>query len=421
MGQNPKSVLSLICFFQPSIFSHMKCLQGLFALLLFYSYSYAQPATKLSARVPGIVIAHSPASSGLYIGSPSICILPDGSYLASHDLFGPASNEFVQPESLIYRSVNKGKSWHQVAVIKGQFWSKLFVHRGKLYFMGTDKHHGNTIIRTSADNGVTWTEPMDEDHGLLLRGEYHCAPMPVIIHNGRIWRTMEDAMGEIKKWGKRYGVMMLSAPENADLMKAASWTHSNVLHYDATLLNGNFGGWIEGNAVVDSSGNILNILRVDDKGSQDEKAAVVHISADGKTASFDTASGFIPFDGGSKKFSICYDSVTKLYWCFSNIIPTAIKAANPGKNPASIRNTLALLSSPDLLHWNLRKIVLSHPDDLKHGFQYPDWAFDGKDILLVSRTAYDDNEGGAHNQHDANFLTFHRIKKFRKLPVFRKD
>ncbi|MBN8859113.1 MAG: exo-alpha-sialidase [Sphingobacteriales bacterium] len=370
-----------------------------------------------SLKVPGVVIAHSPAASGLYIGSPSICILPDGSYLASHDLFGPASNEFVQPVSRIYRSVNKGKTWRQVAEIKGQFWSKLFVQQGRLYFLGTDKHHGNTIIRTSSDNGTTWTDPVDEDHGLLLKGEYHCAPMPVIIHDGRIWRAMEDAMGEIKKWGKRYGSMMLSAPENADLMKAASWTCSNSLHYDSTFLNGNFGGWIEGNAVVGPDGNVVNMLRVDDKSSLEEKAAIVHISADGKVASFDIASGFIPFDGGSKKFSIRYDASSKLYWCFSNIIPPAVKAANPGKNPASIRNTLALLSSPDLLHWTLRKVVLSHPDDLKHGFQYPDWAFDGRDILLVSRTAYDDAEGGAHNQHDANFLTFHRIKKFRKLPV----
>jgi hypothetical protein len=398
----------------------MRFLAGLFALLLCYSYSFAQPVAKASSKVPGIVIAHSPASSGLYIGSPSICILPDGSYLASHDLFGPASNEFVQPVSRIYRSVNKGKTWHQVAEIKGQFWSKLFVQQGRLYFLGTDKHHGNTIIRTSSDNGTTWTDPVDEDHGLLLKGEYHCAPMPVVIHDGKIWRAMEDAMGEIKKWGKRYGSMMLSAPENADLMKAAIWTSSNALHYDSTFLNGNFGGWIEGNAVVDPAGNVVNMLRVDDKASLEEKAAIVHISADGKMASFDTASGFIPFDGGSKKFSIRYDASSKLYWCFSNIIPPAVKAANPGKNPASIRNTLALLSSSDLLHWTLRKVVLSHPDDLKHGFQYPDWAFDGRDILLVSRTAYDDAEGGAHNQHDANFLTFHRIKKFRKLPVVEK-
>ena len=34
---------------------------------------------------PGTVIHHSPAASGLYIGSPSICILPNGDYLATHD------------------------------------------------------------------------------------------------------------------------------------------------------------------------------------------------------------------------------------------------------------------------------------------------------------------------------------------------
>ena len=30
------------------------------------------------SRVPGVVIDHSPAASGRYIGSPSITILPDG-------------------------------------------------------------------------------------------------------------------------------------------------------------------------------------------------------------------------------------------------------------------------------------------------------------------------------------------------------
>jgi hypothetical protein len=31
---------------------------------------------------PGIVIDHSPASSGLYIGSPSLAVLSNGTYLA---------------------------------------------------------------------------------------------------------------------------------------------------------------------------------------------------------------------------------------------------------------------------------------------------------------------------------------------------
>jgi hypothetical protein len=43
-----------------------------------------------------------------------------------------------------------------------------------------------------------------------------------------------------------------------------------------------------------------------------------------------------------------------------------------------------------------------------------DWQFSGKDILVLSRTAFDDEEGGAHRAHDANFLTFHTIRNFRK-------
>ncbi|WP_428664730.1 sialidase family protein [Runella sp.] len=369
------------------------------------------------AQVPGSVVAYSPAVSGLYIGSPSICILSNGDYLASHDLFGPKSNEFERPISRIYRSKNKGKTWSQVAEINGQFWSKLFVHEKGLYFMGTSKHHGNTIIRKSTDGGNTWTEPADGENGLLLAGEYHCAPMPLIEHNGRLWRAMEDAMGSIKKWGKRYGAFMMSVPLGADPMKAANWTSSNVLRYDSTLLNGNFGAWIEGNAVVDPNGQLWDVLRVDDRSTLEEKAAFVKISADGKTATFDQTTGFVKFPGGSKKFSIRYDPKSKLYWTIANYIPQEVKAANAGKNPASIRNTQALFSSKDLRNWNLHTILLQHPEVIKHGFQYVDWLFEGKDIIFLSRTAFDDDQGGAHNNHDANYLTFHRIKKFRKIGV----
>ena len=61
------------------------------------------------------------------------------------------------------------------------------------------------------------------------------------------------------------------------------------------------------------------------------------------------------------------------------------------------------------------KVPTYHQDVRKHGFQYPDWQFAGDDIVAVSRTAYDDGVGGAHNYHDANFLTFHRISGFRQV------
>ena len=72
-----------------------------------------------------------------------------------------------------------------------------------------------------------------------------------------------------------------------------------------------------------------------------------------------------------------------------------------------------MLSSPDLDNWTIRGIILYHPDVELHGFQYLDWQFDGKDIVIASRTAFDDGMGGAHNRHDSNFLTFHRVKNFR--------
>lgn len=37
---------------------------------------------------PGVVIHNAPAISHEYIGSPSIVIMPDGTYIASHDYFG---------------------------------------------------------------------------------------------------------------------------------------------------------------------------------------------------------------------------------------------------------------------------------------------------------------------------------------------
>lgn len=365
-------------------------------------------------KVPGSVVAYSPASSEKYIGSPSLAILPNGDYVASHDFFGPNSNEHVRATSRVYSSSDRGKSWRQVAEIDGAFWSKLFVNKGILYFLGTDKHHGNTLIRKSTDGGKTWTQPIDKNHGLLLEGEYHCAPTPVIEYNGRLWRTMESAFGPIRQWGVRYGAMMLSVPVDADLLDASNWTASKPLLYDPTYLDGHFTGWLEGNAVATKDGKMLDILRVDDKTTLSEKAAIVHISADGKTGTFDKNKDFISFPGGSKKFTIRYDSKSGKYWTLSNYIPEAVKAVNQGKDPASIRNTLALMSSTDLTNWKVNKIALSHPDVAKHAFQYVDWQFSGKDILFLSRTAYEDGQGGAHRGHDANYLTFHTIKNFRK-------
>ncbi len=368
--------------------------------------TYAQ-----SVKVSGVVVNHIPASLNVYIGSPSICILPNGDYIASHDHFGPGSTEHLQAVTSVYKSTNRGKSWNKISDIGGQFWSNLFVHNKVLYIMGTWKHHGNLIIRSSDDGGFTWSEPTSKTNGLLLEGEYHTAPMPMLIHNGRIWRAIENAKSNSTQWGLRYSAMMISAPVDADLLNASSWTATNFLPHNPAYLDGRFGGWIEGNAVVTPDGKVVDILRVATSEKGRELAAFVNISDDGLTASFDPSKGFVDFVGGARKFSIRFDPQSKLYWTICNMITPEFSDRDAG----SVRNTLVLKSSSDLKSWKVNKVLLHHPDILKHGFQYVDWQFDGRDIILLSRTAYDDEFGGADNFHNANYLTFHRINNFRKL------
>lgn len=367
---------------------------------------------KSPSKVPGVVISHSPQASGLYIGSPSLAVLPNGHLVASHDFFGPQSREHERARSLVFRSADRGRTWTRVAEIHGAFWSSLFFHRGALYLLGPDRHHGNVLIRRSTDEGVTWTEPTDARSGLLRAdGEYHCAPVPVLEHAGRLWRAMERRVPPVA-WGINYRAGVLSAPVDADLLNADRWTASEFLPSDRAWNNQDMGAWLEGNVVVDPEGQLVNILRVQTR-SPDEKAALVGISSDGLRSTFDPTTGFVDFPGGAKKFAIRFDPISRHYWALATIVHPRHRADNPG----SIRNTLALTRSANLRQWEVRAILLYHPDVKFHGFQYPDWQFDGEDLIAVVRTAYEDGLGGARNQHDANFLTFHRFPRFRELTI----
>ncbi|MFO1499229.1 MAG: family 16 glycoside hydrolase [Verrucomicrobiota bacterium] len=358
----------------------------------------------------GVVIDHSPAASGIYIGSPSLAVLPDGSYVAAHDEFGPKSTEHSRAVTRLFGSADRGASWQPRAVVAGAFWSSLFVHKGNLYLLGTDKHHGNAVIRRSTDAGRHWTSPETSTSGLLRdEGQFHCAPVPVLEHGGRVWRAMEWRQPP-EAWGINYRASMMSVPIDADLLDASQWTFSEFLPSDRRWNGGDMGAWLEGNAVLGPDGQLYDLLRVQTK-SPREKAALVRISADGKSASFDPAAGFVDFPGGAKKFTVRFDPRTEQYWSLASIVAARHRADDPGR----IRNTLALTRSADLTHWEVRCVLLYHPDVGRHGFQYVDWLFDGDDLIAACRTATDDDDGGAHNNHDANFLMFHRFAGFRDL------
>lgn len=374
----------------------MSCTKSLLCVAALFTVAFALPLA--ASEPPGVVIDRSPDFARVYIGCPSIAVLPDGSYVASHSWFGPGT---PNSQTAVFASADRGKTWKHAADIDGQWWSTLCVHNDALYIMGVGKRYGYAVIRRSTDGGRTWTSPTEAKTGLLLAdAQYHCAPVPVVVHRGRIWRAYEDTKAG-GGWPRHFRALVVSAPADADLLDAANWTATNRLHLNPEWITGDRPGWLEGNVVVTPEGGLVNVLRVnDDRG---DTAAIVRISPDGRTLTFDPQKDFIDFPGGRSKFTIRYDPVTKRYWSL----------ANKQRTPTAYRNVLVLTASADLRRWEVKSIILRHIERDHHAWQYVDWLFDGDDIIAVSRTAWD----GSHNAHDANYLTFHRIADFRDLTM----
>ena len=362
------------------------------------------------------------ASTGSYLGSPSILRLDNGDILATHDYFGTGSPRTHENEwglTSVYRSSDDGETWTEINHIMGLFWGNLFEHDGAIYILGISQEYGSVVIRRSDTGGERWTHPMNGDTGLLFRGgpfrtnpNYHCAPVPILKTGGRIYRAVEDCRDAV--WGNGFLSCVISCPEDCDLLDARNWVMSNKLLCEREWIpkdwrEGPVRGWLEGNVVETPGGEIWNILRFHSDPEVD-KAAIVTVHDDGRRIEFDPATGFIDFPGGMTKFTIRRDPVTGLYLTLSN--------NNTDPKYAAQRNVLCLNASEDLRNWRYVTTLLE--DDLpipweesirKTGFQYVDWQFDGEDIIYMVRCAYD----GAHNFHDANRMTFHRISRYGEL------
>ena len=76
-----------------------------FFTLLILLIAFSGYASKKKDKVPGIVISHVDSDLRINIGSPSIVKLPDGTYLASHDIFGQVENPDKR-RTHIYKSTN---------------------------------------------------------------------------------------------------------------------------------------------------------------------------------------------------------------------------------------------------------------------------------------------------------------------------
>ena len=366
-----------------------------------------------TAELPGTVVARIKKLRDGHITNPNIIICKDGSYLAG------CTNANQKRGTELYRSTDRGATW--------QLWSQgfypinfftLFEWQDALYMMGTWTPGGSVIICKSTDGGRTFTFPEDEySRGVLIADRSHSAPMPMVVHNGRIWRSMET---NLKDEPRR--TFVISADVNADLMKASSWKSTQELSFDPTWPTQaggtTFSQWIEGCLVKTREGGLVNVLRVDEI-AVGRTAAIVTVESHRKLR-FDPATDIIEMPGGGKKFTIRYDEQSDRYWALVAVAdPASMKMTHggiyqKGLHAGVTRNTLTLISSPDLRNWREERVVIKSDNPFFDGFQYVDWQFDGDDIVCVIRTAMEEERGLPTRQHDANFLLFKRVEKFRE-------
>jgi hypothetical protein len=373
-------------------------------------------------------VKHQDPTTDINVGSPTLVKLDSGELLAAHDYQGKGINRQFKGDrytTSVYRSDDNGLNWKLTVDLQGSIWATLFVNRGSVYLLGTSSDYGSIVIRRSEDGGSTWTIPADEGSGLLFRGgyeygppNYHHSPNNVLQFEGRLYTAYEN--DDPFDWPAGFRAFVLSADEDSDLLKASSWRKSNEVPFPRNLPY-KVDGWLEGNIVVDHDGRPCSVLRLQPELPEKEyfssetkfpidKAAFLRIENEGRQLVNDLDRWFIDLPGAMSKFTIRWDDIGSRYWLLANDMSTG--------PPRVHRNILSLFSSPDLSSWTKHTVLMEDrhektPNESakKTGFQYPDWQFDGDDIIYLVRTAY----RGAPNYHDANRITFGRIVGFREI------
>lgn len=344
--------------------------------------------------------------SGNYLCSPSLVKYPDGTLLASMDIY---EGNAPQNLTLIYRSDDNGETWHYVSELFPCFWGKMFLHKGELFMLAVSTEYGDLLIGKSMDKGKTFMTPT-----VLLRGAgsergtgIHKNPQNIIYHQGRIYETLE--------WGSwtcsyKHAAMVMSCDENADLLVAENWHFTPPLIYDHKwegVAKGYVDATLEGTLCVNPSGELMNVMRYQTTAYSEPQYGLVlqyRVNTQNPDAPLEYSHS-TQFPANCSKFMFKYDEISRRYYSVANRITSDAGIWN--------RNLLSLMGSDDMEHWEVIADLLDYrnADPIKIGFQYVDFEFDGEDIIYLCRTAMNN----AHSFHDTNYSTFHRVKNFRNL------
>jgi len=357
-------------------------------------------ATDLSG-VPGTVIHHmtlgsygSHTTPGQFISDPEIVVLSNGDYLATHALAGRDSGSGSSGTTYVFVSHDKGASWSQLGgTLNGVLRGSLAEHDGALYLIGSTVDGSGSAsprltVWKSTSNGTKWTS-------MTTSSIYGTAtPWNSVVFSNRLW-------------GVCSGRGSLSALSADDLMEESSWSAEGGFPKPQPDWRSGDASFIgEGQIAASPSLGIYILPVVRDHAL----TALAEVDPSTGKVSFDPDRDFVDFPGGDKKFGVEHDAVSSRFYALGNPILAVDKGAS---KPNMIRNTTALLSSPDLRNWNVEKIFQYSSNSEDQGFCYPNFDFDGPDMVVATRGAYKVGDGNdPRRSHDSNLLAFNTIPGF---------
>ena len=346
--------------------------------------------------------------SGTFIAGPSIVRCKSGRLLASHDIF--SRREEWACLSQLYKSDDGGKTWDWMGDLFPCYWGRLFWHNGKVYMFSGTNGQGCAVIGCSEDEGETWTSPVTLFFA-CHKGAYHSAPGSIVVSHGRIWIPI--ASGRWDETG--FGMSYISAPADSDLLNPSNWEMADFIEYDpkwpGSPVNAgpgydSPGAGIEGNIVCGPDGSLHALYRMDISKSTPNTGKVIVFDIDPanpeKPYVFNSISDCAV--GSNSKFCVKYDETSGLY---------IMIGTEQSLEESWGRTIISIAVSKDLHNWRVTKRLYDYHqmDQGKAGLQYPDWDFDGDDIVMLLRIGFNQ----ADTFHNSNCIGFSRIKNFRSM------
>ncbi|HWL53837.1 MAG TPA: sialidase family protein [Chthoniobacteraceae bacterium] len=352
--------------------------------------------------------------------SNGFALLPGGRFVAVGNRVrrlrsgkGPIADGIV-----VARSGDHGETWETVCFLPFQevVESALFVYEGTLYMLvGPRTHRGKVWILASGDEGKNWTQPIE----IITAADGGETPTWYCLHQTQM------AVWDGKLYFSVSEICQKPAVICCDLAKgplhAAAWRISQLVEMpipkelNPGLFPGPSNRCLEGNVIrINGKLRVLSRAIIDRQGTANMAAVFDLTDEQGELNFAFTQLSALP--GGQCKFYIIYDEPSKLFWMASNIAANTqgwVEDPYPFKHPPGVsdRRFLMLWYACDALNWFPAGCIAA-AEKLTQSFMYPSVHVDGEDLAILSRSSL--NSG---HHHDADCLTFHRVRNFRSLAM----